>query len=176
MRVGRRRQRRVAVSHRIITQRVGVDIGAIVATSDIHNGAIAHRKRSASIIRQRCLYRPTGSQLFVDISRKDGGVVSARSHNAAIVYCSSVEPHPGHVNVWSAAPSVAAGVVDLRDGGKRGKRSPASEQVDLPVEHRAAGPCHWRRHRRAAAPTVSRDIVDLQVGHFAESGVTAGNV
>jgi hypothetical protein len=149
---------------------------AIVPAPDIDKRAIADRKRPAGGERQRGLYRPSASQLFVVINRDAGGVVSAGRHDAAVIYCSSVEPQPGHVHGRPAAPTVCNRVEDLRGGDGRGEWSCAPEQVEFPLVHGAARPCYWRWHRRTSAPRVGRDVIDLQLGPFAGAVVTAGNV
>jgi hypothetical protein len=60
---------------------------------------------------------------------------------------------------------------DRRRGGKS-----ASVEVEFPVEHSAARPCHRLRHRRSGGPHVGSDVVDVQRVQFNESVVTTGNV
>jgi len=69
-----------------------MDGAAIVTAPDIHKRAIADRKRPAGVERQRGLYRPATSQLFVDIELDAGGVITARGYDARVVNRSSVEP------------------------------------------------------------------------------------
>jgi hypothetical protein len=153
-----------------------MDGGSIVPAADIHKRAIADRKGSARGKWQRRLYRPAGSQLFVVIDRDAGGVVSARSNDAAIVYRSSVEPQPGHVHRRPGAPTVGNRIVDLRSRDRRREGSRASEQVEFPLVHGAARPCYWRWHNRTGAPRAAGDIVDVQRVHLGRAIVTAGNV
>ena len=66
--------------------------GAVVAPTDIDKGAIADRKRAAGGERQRGLYRPAGSQLFVVIDRNTRTLVAAGGDDAGVINRSSVEP------------------------------------------------------------------------------------
>lgn len=174
MRVGRRRQRRVAVRYWVVTQRVCMDRAAIVTASDIDKCTVADRKGSAGGIRQRRLYRPASRELFVDIKRDAGRVITAGGYDAGVINRSSVEPQPGGVQRWPGGPSVGTWIVDLRDG-ERGRET-ASEQVQFALVHRAARPCYCRWHRRAGRPRVTRDIVDVQRGQFVDSVVTTSYV
>ena len=176
MAVARRRQRRISVCYWIVTQRVHVNGAAIVAAPNINKRAIADGKWSAGVKRQRRLYRPTGSQLFVVTDWNAGALISARGHDAGVIYRSSIEPQPVHVHVRPAAPTVGNRIVDLCGCDGRGEWSRASEQVEFPLVHCAARPCYWRWHDRPGAPRVTGDIVDIQGVHFAATAVTAGNV
>jgi len=69
-----------------------MDGAAIVAAPDIHKRAITDGKGSAGVERQRGLYRPATSQLFVDIELNAGRVITARGYDAGVVNRSSVEP------------------------------------------------------------------------------------
>src|SRR5437868_9164394 len=127
-------------------------------------------------MRQRCLYRPAGSQLFVVIDRGTRGIVSPGRNDTVIVNRCTVEPQPSHVHGRPSRPAVGIRVIDLRDGGSSWEWSPAPEQVKFTLVHRTARPCYRRWDRRAPAPGVSRNIIDLQGGQFAFAFVTAGNV
>ena len=137
-----------------------MDGAAIVAAPDIHKRAIADGKGSAEVERQRRLYRPATSQLFVVVDRNAGRLISARGYDAGIVYVPAVEPQPVHVHVRPAAPTVGNRVVDLSDRKRAGE--PASEEVEFPLVHGAAGPCYWRGHDWPRGPHVGRDVVDVQ--------------
>jgi hypothetical protein len=154
-----------------------MDGGTIVATADIDNCSIANGKRSAGCERQRGLYRPAGSQLLVVVDRNAGRVVAARGYDAGVIQRGAVEPQPAHVHGWAGGPTVGNRVEDLRDRHGRWEHR-ASKQIEFPLVHRAARSCYGRWHRRSAvnAPSVSRDVIDLQLGPFAGAVVTAGNV
>ena len=169
-----RRQRRIAICHGVVTQRLCVHATAIIAAADINKRSVADRKRPARGIRHRSLYRPSASQLFVVIDRDARRLVPARGDDARVIYCTSVEPQPVHIHVRPAAPAVRNRVVNLRDG-LRG-REPAAEEVEFPLVHGAARPCYWRWHNRAGCPTVGGNIVNVQRVQFGRAVVTAGNI
>src|SRR5262249_1098664 len=155
--------------HGIVTQRVCARGGAIVTASDIDKGAIADYKRSASRIRQRGLYRPGGRQLFVVIDRRTHDGVSPGRNDTSVTHRCTVEPQPNHIHRRPNAPSVGLWVVDLRFGDAYSEWSRAPEQVKFPLVHRTAWSCYRRWDGRVSAPGVSRNIIDLQVGHFASA-------
>src|SRR5206468_10550553 len=157
-----------------VTQRAVVHGGAIIAAPDINKRSIADRKRPPRGKWHRGPYRPSASQLFVVIDRDARRLVPARGDDAGVIYCTSVEPQPVHVQVRPAAPAVRNRVVNLRDG-PRG-REPAPEEVEFPLVHGAARPCYWRWHDRPGAPRVGPDIVDIQRVQFDRAAVTTGNV
>src|SRR5437588_12358455 len=137
---------------------------AIVAASDIDNGAVADGKWSARVERQRGLHRPGGNQLFVVIDRAAWGLVSARGNDAGVIHRSPVEPQPVHVHGRPTAPTVGNWIVDLRGGSSGGKSS--SVEVEFPLVNGAARPCYWRGHHRPGGPHVCRDIIDVQRVQF----------
>ena len=138
MSVGRRRQWRIAICYRIVTQQVCVNGGAVVAAADIHKGAITDRKRSAGGKWERRLYRPAASELFIGIDRNARSRVSAWGDDAGVIYRCSVEPDPVHVHVWSAAPTVGNRIVDLGNSRSRWEWGSASEYVEFPLINGAA--------------------------------------
>src|SRR4029434_10727934 len=100
------------------------------------------------------------------------GVSPGRSDTGVTNRC-TVEPQPSHIHGRPSRPAVGIWVVDWRDGGSYWEWSRAPEQVKFPLVHRTARPCYRRWDRRAPAPSVSRNIIDLQIGHFAFAFVTA---
>ena len=177
MSVTRRRQRRIGVSYRVVTQQVGVHSAAIIAASDIVVGAIADAEWSARSIRQVQHVRPAGPVVqFIVVNRDARGIVAAWSIDAESTPCATIEPQPGHHHVGPSAPTIGNRVVNLcgRDG--RGEWSRATEQVKFPLEHRAARPSNWRGHHGAGGPGVSGNIVDVQRVQLAGTAVAAGNV
>src|SRR5205823_4366111 len=76
----------------------------------------------------------------------------------------------------STPPAIGSWVIDLRDSRRGWERRCASEDVQFPVKHRAAGAGDGRWYWRARAPGVSRDVVDLHIRHFSAAIVTADNV
>src|SRR5438132_9272833 len=99
------------------TQRVCVHGAAIVTASDIDKGAIANDKWSASRIRQRGLYRPAGSQLFVVIDWGTRGIVCPGRNDTVMVNRCTVEQQPSYVHGRPSRPVVGSRVVVLRRGG-----------------------------------------------------------
>ena len=149
----------------------------VITATNIEKGAIADAEWSARDVRQRSYLRPAGSiKQLVVIDLDAYRVVSARGDDAGIIKSTSVEPQPRHDHASVGGPAVGHRVVDLRDRGVSRERSRASEHIEFALEHGAARPCHGRWYRSAGAPTVGGDVIDLQVGDFTETRVTAGNV
>lgn len=153
-----------------------MDIGAVVPATDVYKRAVADDKRATGIIRHRGPDDPAAAALFVDITRHAGSRVSPRGNDARVINRSSVKPQPGDVHVPANAPTVRDRIVDLRDRGCHRVGSSAAEQIQSPVQYRAAGPCDGYWHWAARSPSVAGDVVDVQRVHLPTAIVAAGNV
>ena len=177
MAVRRRRQRRVGVSYRVVTQRVRVHSAAIIAASDIEVGAIADAEWSARSKRQVQHVRPAGPIVqFIVVNRDARGRVAAGCNDAESTPGATIEPQPGHQHAGPSAPTIRNRVVNLCGRGGRGEWSPATEQVEFPLEHGAARPSDRRGHHGAGGPGVSGNIVDVQRVQLGGTAIAAGNV
>jgi hypothetical protein len=110
------------------------------------------------------------------IGREDAGVVPARGKDAANIECPSIEPQLTRDHSRPSAPAIGNGIVDLGDSCGHRERSCSSEHVEFSIKHRATGSGYRRWDRGAGGPGVRGDIVDLQIGHFSPTVVTAGHV
>jgi len=137
-----------------------VDTRAIIPAADVEEIAITHAEWSTRSIWQVHHIRPGPIVRFVVVNRDAGTLVAARSYDARITYRCSIEPQPVHYHVRTAGPAVSHRIVDLGDR-LRGRKS-AAEQIQFPLEHRAARRCHCRWHIRTGCPRIGRDIVDVQ--------------